>query len=88
MKLYYWLNFIENACAKLHKCSHVILVGSRADNFLKHGIEFKADMDEIVKEGVVKQIFRGYCPMECHKPGGIGIADLCNNSFRKLQRSS
>ena len=75
-ELYYWLNFIENACAKLHKCSHVILVGSRADNFLKHGIEFKADMDEIVKEGVIKQIFRGYCPMECHKPGGIGIADF------------
>ncbi|XP_019852449.1 PREDICTED: serine/threonine-protein phosphatase 6 regulatory ankyrin repeat subunit C-like [Amphimedon queenslandica] len=75
-ELFYWLNFIENACAKLPKPSQVILVGSRADSFSKHGLEFKADMNGIVEEAVVKQIFKGYCALECHKPGGIGIKDF------------
>ncbi|XP_019852459.1 PREDICTED: uncharacterized protein LOC100641765 [Amphimedon queenslandica] len=75
-ELFYWLNFIENACAKLPKPSQVILVGSRADSFSKHGLEFKADMNDLVEEAVVKQIFKGYCALECHKPGGIGMNDF------------
>ena len=75
-ELFYWLNFIENVCAKLPKPSQVILVGSRADSFTEYGLEFKADMNDIVKEAVMRQVFRGYCALECNKPGGIGIKDF------------
>ena len=90
-ELFYWLNFIENACAKLPKPSQVILVGSRADKFTKHGLEFKADMNDIVEEAVVKQDFKGFCGLECHKPGGIGMNDfvalLATNCEEVVNRS-
>ena len=75
-ELFYWLNFIENACAKLPKPSQVILVGSRADSFSNHGLEFKTGMNDIVDNARLRQVFRGYCGLECHKPGGIGMKDF------------
>ena len=75
-QLYYWFNFIENACTNLTKPSQVIVVGSYADQFTGCYDEFKLHVNYIVKDAIRKQEYRGFVAMECHRPGGKGFSEF------------
>ena len=75
-QLYYWFNFIENACANLTKPSQVIVIGSYADQFTGCYDEFKLHVNYVVKDAIRKQEYRGFVAMECHRPGGKGFPEF------------
>ena len=75
-QLYYWSNFIENACANLTKPSQVIVVGSFADKFTNSYDELKLHVEYVVKDSIRKQEYRGFVAMECHRPGGKGFPEF------------
>ena len=74
-EIYYWLNFIENACVGLSKPSQVLVVGSHADEV--SSIDDNAHLIEYaVKNGIRKQNWNQFIAVECHRPGGKGVDDL------------
>ena len=75
-QLYYWFNFIENACANLTKPSHVIIIGSYADQFTDNYDKLKLHVNYVVKDAICKQEYRGFVAMECHHPGGKGFPEF------------
>ena len=86
--LYYWINFIENCCARLTKPSHIIIVGSHID---KLSPQKKADMESfitrIAKHAIRKQHFQGYIGLDCRRPGGENVTtftSLLSESCRQV----
>ena len=75
-QLYYWFNFIENACSSLTKPSQVIVVGSYADQFTGNYEVFKSHVNSAVKKAIRKQEYRGFVAMECRRPGGKGFPEF------------
>ena len=75
-QLYYWVNFIENACTNLTKPSQVIVIGSYADKFTDSYDEFKLYVNDVLKVAIHKQEYRGFVAMECHRPGGKGFPEF------------
>ena len=75
-QLYYWFNFIEHVCSNLAKPSHVIVVGSYADQFTDNYDEFKLHVDFVVKDAIHRQEYRGFVAVDCHCPGGIGFPEF------------
>ena len=75
-QLYYWSNFIDNACTNLTKPSQVIVVGSFADKFTNSYDEFKSHVNYVAKVAISKQEYRGFVAMECHRPGGKGFPEF------------
>ena len=75
-QLYYWFDFIENVCANLTKPSQVIVVGSHADQFANSYDELRLYVDDVVKDAIRKQEYRGFVAMECHCPGGKGFPEF------------
>ena len=72
--LYYWINFIENCCARLTKPSHIIIVGSHIDELSP---QKKADVESfitrIAEHAIRKQHFQGYISLDCRRPGGENV---------------
>ena len=72
--LYYWINFIENCCARLSKPSHIIIVGSHID---KLSPQKKSDMESCIARiaecAIRKQHFQGYIGLDCRRPGGENV---------------
>ena len=86
--LYYWINFIENCCARLSKPSHIIIVGSHID---KLSPRQKADMESfitrIAERAIRKQHFQGYIGLDCRRPGGENVTtftSLLSESCRQV----
>ena len=86
--LYYWINFIENCCARLTKPSHIIIVGSHID---KLSPQQKADMESfitrIAERAIRKQHFQGYIGLDCRRPGGENVTtftSLLSESCRQV----
>ena len=86
--LYYWINFIENCCARLTKPSHIIIVGSHID---KLSPQKTADMGSfitrIAEHAIRKQHFQGYIGLDCRRPGGENITTftfLLSESCRQV----
>ena len=65
--LQYWMSFMENACSLAQGSSHVIVVGSHADQ-VKSSLELrkKSLLMESIAESRVKQlIYGGFIAMDC-----------------------
>ena len=65
--IYYWINFIENACHSAQGSSHVIIVGSHAD-LVKSSRELKekSSLVESIAESRAKQLtYGGFVSMDC-----------------------
>ena len=84
-QLLYWLRFIDNICAKISRQSHIIVVGSRADKLPKGCPGYRIDIEEIVKESSIQQDYKGFCPMDCHRPGGIGVSTFVETLAKSCQ---
>ena len=66
--LHYWLSFIGNACSTAEGRSHVVIVGSHADQLVTSSVEEKEKnslLQEIAVRRVKRQQYTGYLSMDC-----------------------
>ena len=93
-ELYYWFNFIENVSKgmKSSKQSQIIVIGSRLDELTTSLDPISDLVHDVAKKATYSQEFRGFVPMECHRPGGKGVEEfiitLSNSCKAILDRSS
>ena len=67
--LHYWLSFIENACSTAERRSHVLIIGSHADQVTSSVEEKTSLMQTIIATRRVKQQeYVGCIAMDCHRP--------------------
>ena len=73
--LYYWFNFIKNANLQLSssKPSQILVIGSRLDEMTGGYEEISKVVAEVAEKADHSQEYRGFLPMECHRPGGKGV---------------
>ena len=76
--LYYWFNFIKNACLHLSSSrpSQVLVIGSRLDEMSYGCEEISKVVAEVAEKADHSQEFHGFLPMECHRPGGKGVKEF------------
>ena len=76
--LYYWFNFIKNACLHLSSSrpSQVLVIGSRLDEMSYGCEEISKVVAEVAKKADHSQEYVGFLPMECHRPGGKGVKEF------------
>ena len=77
-ELYYWFNFIENISKgmKSSKRSQIIVIGSRVDELTTSLDPISELVHDVAKKASYSQEFRGFVPMECHRPGGKGVKEF------------
>ena len=64
--LHYWLSFIDNACSTAEGRSHVVIVGSHADQVTSSMEKEKSSLlHEIAVRRVKRQQYTGYLSMDC-----------------------
>ena len=65
--IHYWISFIENSCSLSQGSSHVIIVGSHADQVKSsQELKEKSSLVESIAESRVKQLtYRGFVSMDC-----------------------
>ena len=91
--LYYWFNFIKNASLRLSSSrpSQILVIGSRLDEMTDGCEEISKVVAEVAEKADHSQDFRGFLPMECHRPGGKGVKEfvamLSSSSKAVLDRS-
>ena len=76
--LYYWFNFIKNACLHLSSSrpSQILVIGSRLDEMTGGYEEISKAVAEVAEKADHSQHFFGFLPMECHRPGGKGVKEF------------
>ena len=76
--LYYWFNFIKNACLHLSSSrpSQVLVIGSRLDEMSYGCEEISKVVAEVAEKADHSQDFHRFLPMECHRPGGKGVKEF------------
>ena len=62
--LHYWLSFIDNACSTTEERSHVVIVGSHADQ-VTSSVEKSSLLHEIAVRRVKRQQYSGFLSMDC-----------------------
>ena len=65
--LHYWLSFIDNACSTAEGRSHVVIVGSHADQVTLSVEEKSSLLQEIATRRVKRQEYSGYLSMDCRR---------------------
>ena len=63
--LHYWLSFIDNACSTAEGRSHVVIVGSHADQVTSSAEEKSSLLQEKAVRRVKRQQYSGYLSMDC-----------------------
>ena len=63
--LHYWLSFIDNACSTAEGRSHVVIVGSHADQVTSSAEEKSSLLQEKAVRRVKHQQYSGYLSMDC-----------------------
>ena len=76
--LHYWFNFIENITKGMKSSmkSQILVVGSRLDELTTSVDPIQRLVDGIAKKAIRSQEYRGFLPMECHRPGGEGVKEF------------
>ena len=65
--LHYWLSFIDNACSTAEGRSHVVIVGSHADQVTSSVEEKSSLLQGIAARRIKRQQYSGYLSMDCRK---------------------
>ena len=64
--IHYWISFIDNACNSVQGSSHVIIVGSHADQVKSSELKEKILLLESIEESRAKQLtYGGFVCMDC-----------------------
>ena len=77
--LHYWLNFIDNACSSIEQRSHVVVVGSHADQVASS--EEKSLLLSMIIDSrrVKRQQYVGCIVMDCRRTDGAGALNLISS---------
>ena len=70
--LLFWFKFVENVSRKLISSSQVIILGSHIDE-LSSEKDFQPLVNGIANLAVRFQNYKGFFPIDCHRPGGKGV---------------
>ena len=70
--LLFWFNFVENVSMKLISSSEVLVLGSHIDE-LPSEKDFHPFVNDIANLGVRFQNYKGFLPVDCHRPFGKGV---------------
>ena len=70
--LLFWFNFVENVNMKLISSSQVLVLGSHIDE-LPSEKDFQPFVNDIANFAVSFQNYKGFLPIDCHRPGGKGV---------------
>ena len=70
--LLFWFNFVENVSMKLISSSQVLVLGSHFDE-LPSEKDFQPFVNDIANLAVRFQNYKGFLPIDCHRPGGKGV---------------
>ena len=70
--LLFWFNFVENVSMKLISSSQVLVLGSHIDE-LSSEKDFQPFVNDIANLAVRFQNYKGFLPIDCHRPVGIGV---------------
>ena len=66
--LHYWLSFIDNACSTAEGRSHVVIIGSHADQVLSSSVEKSSLLQTIIAtRRVRRQEYVGCIAMDCRR---------------------
>ena len=72
-QLYYWANFIQNACGRMSKKSQVIIVGSHADK-RRAAENAKAIVENCDFQQIFQQLeYKGFVAMDCRNQNKTGF---------------
>ena len=80
--LLFWFNFVENVSMKLISSSQVFVLGSHIDE-LPSEKDFLPFVNDIANLGVRFQNYKGFLPIDCHRPFGKGV----DTFMKKLKES-
>ena len=80
--LLFWFNFVENVSMKLITSSQVLVLGSHIDE-LSSEKDFQPFVNNVANLAVRFQIYEGFFPIDCHRPGGKGVSKF----MEKLRES-
>ena len=80
--LLFWFNFVENVSMKLISSSQVLVLGSHIDE-LSSEKDFQPFVNDVANLAVRFQNYKGFFPIDCHRPGGKGVEKL----MEKLRES-
>ena len=76
--LYYWFNFIKNVSHRLSSSrpSQILVIGSRLDEMTDGCEKISKLVAEVAQKAHHSQVYGGFLPMECHRPGGKGVNEF------------
>ena len=76
--LHFWFNFIENISKEMKSSmkSQILVVGSRLDELTTSVDAIQRLVDGVAEKVLRSQEYRGFLPMECHRPGGKGVKEF------------
>ena len=78
--LHYWLSFIDNACSTAEGRSHVVIVGSHADQVTSSAEEKSSLLQEKAVRRVKRQQYSGYVTLYLDprniRSGGTNISRI------------
>ena len=80
--LLFWFNFVENVSMKLISSSQVLVLGSHIDELVSEK-DFQPFVNDIASLAVRFQNYKGFLPIDCHRPGGKGVKTF----MKKLKES-
>ena len=75
--LFFWFNFVENVSMKLISSSQVLVLGSHIDE-LSSEKDFQPFVNDVANLAVRFQNYKGFFPIDCHRPGGKGVKTFMN----------
>ena len=70
--LLFWFNFVENVSMQLISSSQVLVLGSHVDE-LSSQKDFRPFVNDVADLAVRFQNYKGFFPIDCHRPGGKGV---------------
>ena len=73
--LLFWFNFVENVSMKLISSSQILVLGSHIDE-LSSEKDFQPFVNDVANLAVCFQNYKGFFPIDCHRPGGKGVKML------------
>ena len=73
--LLFWFNFVENVSMKLISSSQILVPGSHIDE-LSSEKDFQPFVNDVANLAVRFQNYKGFLPIDCHRPGGKGVKML------------
>ena len=85
--LNYWISFIDNACSSIEGKSHVLIVGSHADQVTSSVEENRLILQTIATRRIKRQEYVGCVAMDCRRPDNEYLISVLTDSQSSIAES-